>query len=109
MYPTRPQRSGAGRSSEQDLRRRLASQPALSGMAVDEVEQAARGLARISEYVHRLSQSQQRELARLAHDAPGIDITPVPLLGQGVSNLDSLRSVADQYTDLGQIMHLVGA
>jgi anion-transporting ArsA/GET3 family ATPase len=78
-----------------ELLRRLGNQPALAGLGPETIEQAARGLARVSDYVYRLAQSQQRELARLAHDAPGIDITPVPLLGHGVSNLDSLRSVAD--------------
>jgi anion-transporting ArsA/GET3 family ATPase len=78
-----------------DLRRRLEAQPALSGLTPETFEDAAQALARINDYVHRLAQSQHRELARLAHDAPGIDITAVPLLSHGVSSLEGLRSVAD--------------
>jgi anion-transporting ArsA/GET3 family ATPase len=78
-----------------ELRRRLDAEPALAGLPPETLERAAQGLARVSGYVQRLSRSQHRELARLAHDAPGIDITAVPLLGHGVSNLDSLRAVAD--------------
>jgi anion-transporting ArsA/GET3 family ATPase len=78
-----------------DLRRRLEGQPPLVELGPDVLEDAAQGLARINDYIHRLAQSQHRELARLAHDAPGIDVTAVPLLSHGVSNLDGLRSVAD--------------
>jgi anion-transporting ArsA/GET3 family ATPase len=78
-----------------DLRRRLEAQPTLAGLTSETFEQAAQGLARINDYIHRLAQAQHRELARLAHDAPGIDITVVPLLSHGVSNLEGLRSVAD--------------
>jgi anion-transporting ArsA/GET3 family ATPase len=85
----------AGGAPQPELQQRLARQPALSGMPPETIHQAARGLARVSEYLHRLSLSQHRELARLAHDAPGIDITAVPLLNHGVSNLQWLRSVAD--------------
>jgi anion-transporting ArsA/GET3 family ATPase len=78
-----------------DLRRRLGHQPALSELDPETMERAAVGLARVDDYVHRLAQAQHREIARLAHDAPGIDITIVPLLGHGVSNLESLTRVAD--------------
>jgi anion-transporting ArsA/GET3 family ATPase len=85
----------AGATVQADLRRRLASQPALADLPPDTIDDAAAGLARVGDYVQRLAQAQRREIARLAHDAPGIDITTVPLLSHGVSNLQSLRSVAD--------------
>jgi hypothetical protein len=49
----------------------------------------------VSAYLQRLANAQLREIERLAHDAPGIDITTVPLLTHDVSNVESLRRVGD--------------
>jgi anion-transporting ArsA/GET3 family ATPase len=86
---------GPGATAEPELRRRLGSQAALADLRPHDIEQAARILADVASYLERLSQAQRREIARLAHDAPGVDISAVPLLGHDVSNLQSLRSVAD--------------
>jgi anion-transporting ArsA/GET3 family ATPase len=80
---------------EPELRRRLGSQAALADLAPHEIEEAALSLSHVAAYLDRLAQAQKREIARLAHDAPGVDISRVPLLGHDVSNLESLRSVAD--------------
>jgi anion-transporting ArsA/GET3 family ATPase len=84
-----------GATDERLLRQLLAASPAHAGLPAATLEVAARELARVGAYVARLAQAQHREIARLAHDAPGIDITPVPLLTHDVSNLESLRRVGD--------------
>jgi anion-transporting ArsA/GET3 family ATPase len=84
-----------GATAEPELRRRLGIQPGLAELAPHQIEDAARGLSRVAGYLDTLSRAQRQEIARLGHDAPGIDIQSVPLLGHDVSNLDSLKSVAD--------------
>ena len=49
----------------------------------------------MSSYLERLARAQRREIERLAHDAPGIGITTVPLLTHDVSNVESLRRVGE--------------
>ncbi len=56
---------------------------------------AIRELTATAEYLQRLSEAQRREIARLAHDAPGTDIATVPLLAHDVSSLGALRTIGD--------------
>ena len=67
----------------------------LPGLPAAQVNVAAHELAQVSAYLERLARAQRREIERLAHDAPGIDITTVPLLTHDVSNLESLKRVGD--------------
>ena len=85
----------AGTADGAELRRLLEAEPALADLPAADVARAAVVLGDASAYLQRLGQAQKREIGRLAHDAPGIDITPVPLLVHDVSNLASLRTVAD--------------
>lgn len=77
------------------LQAELAAHPALAGVAAAEIARAADGLARAAGYLDRLSRAQEREIARLAHEAPGVDVARVPLLGDEISNLASLRAIGD--------------
>jgi anion-transporting ArsA/GET3 family ATPase len=77
------------------LRARLAPLPALAELDPATVATAADELGALARYLGRLAAAQRREIARLAHDAPGIDITSVPLLMRDVSNLESLRLVCE--------------
>jgi anion-transporting ArsA/GET3 family ATPase len=88
-----------GAIDEPALRARMGHAEAFAGLPPATLDVAARELARVGTYVERLAQAQHREIARLAHDAPGIDITTVPLLTHDVSNLESLRRVGEH---LGQ-------
>jgi anion-transporting ArsA/GET3 family ATPase len=67
----------------------------LPGLPAGDVNVAAHELAQVSAYLERLARAQRREIERLAHDAPGIDITTVPLLTHDVSNIESLKRVGD--------------
>jgi anion-transporting ArsA/GET3 family ATPase len=82
-----------GPISELELRRKLAA--AAGGLPAATLDGAASELARTSAYLERLASAQRREIERLAHDAPGIDITTVPLLTHDVSNVESLGRVGD--------------
>ena len=81
-----------GMIDEAGVRAKLA---ALPGLPADILDTAARELAQVSAYLERLARAQRREIERLAHDAPGIDITTVPLLTHDVSNVESLGRVGD--------------
>ena len=59
------------------------------------LDAASQELARTSAYLERLASAQRREIEHLRHDAPGIDITTVPLLTHDVSNVESLGRVGD--------------
>jgi len=80
-----------GAVSELELRRKLTA----TGLPAETLDTAAHELAQISAYLERLANAQRREIERLAHDAPGIDITTVPLLTHDVSNVESLGRVGD--------------
>jgi anion-transporting ArsA/GET3 family ATPase len=82
-----------GVTDEVELRRRLTA--ACRDLPPATVDIAIRELAQAGVYLDRLARAQQREIQRLAADAPGIDITSVPLLTHDVSNVESLRRVGD--------------
>jgi anion-transporting ArsA/GET3 family ATPase len=82
-----------GPISEPELRRKLAA--AMDGLPAATLDAASQELARTSAYLERLASAQRREIERLRHDAPGIDITTVPLLTHDVSNVESLGRVGD--------------
>jgi hypothetical protein len=84
-----------GATDEAALRQRLTDSPAHAGLPAATLDAAAHELSRVGTYVARLAAAQHREIERLAHDAPGIDITPVPLLTHDVSTIESLRRVGD--------------
>ena len=67
----------------------------LPGLPAAGVNVAAHELAQVGAYLERLARAQKREIERLHHDAPGIDITTVPLLTHDVSNVESLRRVGE--------------
>jgi anion-transporting ArsA/GET3 family ATPase len=74
---------------------RLRAQPALGGVAGAEIDEAAARLAAAAVAAAALSESERRELGRLAATAPGIPVTEVPLLDHDVDNLAELRKVGD--------------
>jgi anion-transporting ArsA/GET3 family ATPase len=82
-----------GPISEPELRRKLAAE--VHGLPEATLDTAAQELARINAYLERLASAQRREIERLHHDAPDIDITTVPLLTHDVSNVESLGRVGD--------------
>jgi anion-transporting ArsA/GET3 family ATPase len=84
--------SSPGLVDEAAMRSKLAT---LVGLPPETVNPAAHELAKVSSYLDRLSRAQRREIDRLAHDAPGIGITTVPLLTHDVSNVESLRRVGE--------------
>jgi anion-transporting ArsA/GET3 family ATPase len=53
-------------------------------------------LTRLASYLDTIARAQERELERLARESPGLDITTIPLLAHDVSNLESLRAIADR-------------
>jgi anion-transporting ArsA/GET3 family ATPase len=70
--------------------------PELALWPKEDCTQAAHALSSLSDYLSRISVAQQNELARLYTRAGTIPITTVPLLPHDVSNLDSLKAVADK-------------
>ena len=72
---------------------RLAAQPAMSELPRAAIERAAARLATTAAAFADLYQSERRELARLAAEAPGVAITEVPLLDHDVDNVGELRVV----------------
>jgi hypothetical protein len=84
-----------GVTGEAELRRKLEALAAVQALPPATLATGAHELAEIAAYLDRLARAQQREIERLAHDAPGIDITTVPLLTHDVSNVESLRRVGD--------------
>ncbi len=80
------------RIQEGDIAARLAGVPALRGR---DLQEPTRIIGELAAYLASIAQAQRTELARLASRAPGLNITRVPLLARDVSNLDSLRAVAD--------------
>ena len=78
------------------LRASLAAIPELADLPPADLELANSHLARLGEFLGRIAQAQQQELARLSREAPGVDVTTVPLLPHDVSSIDSLRAIADR-------------
>lgn len=84
------------RETAQSLAARFAPLPELTGLSPEELEEASTKLAFVGEFLFAIAQAQHQELERLARSAPGVDITTVPLLPHDVSNIDSLRAIADR-------------
>lgn len=85
-----------------ELRAGLARIPTLGSLPSPTLDDAAQELGRVASYVDRLAQAQRKEIARLAHGAPGIDITTIPLLAKapsaGLPRTDTsgwLRAIGD--------------
>jgi anion-transporting ArsA/GET3 family ATPase len=89
-----------GQHTEASLRACLRALPSLHDLAMEEIDRAAAPLARLAEFLHKIAHAQKQELARLAREAPGVDITTVPLLPHDVSTIDSLRAIADRLASL---------
>jgi len=83
------------------LRAVLAALPALADLSAVQLEAAAVQIAELGAYLAHITHQQQKELARLAAQAPGVPITRVPLLPHDVSNLESLKAVADCFGSMG--------
>jgi anion-transporting ArsA/GET3 family ATPase len=79
--------------TEEDMRGLLASLPEVAN---DDVNRAAAKLAHLAAYMGKIAHAQAREIERLARESPGVDITTVPLLPHDVSNIDSLKAIADR-------------
>ena len=82
--------------SETVLREQIAGMPALRDLAKGELEDAARKLADLAQYLTKIAHAQKGELDRLSHESPGVEITTVPLLPHDVSSIDSLLAIADR-------------
>jgi len=74
----------------------LAEAPELAGISPAERQAGLACLASLGDYLGQIAHAQKRELERLAHEAPGVDITTIPLLPHDVSTIDSLRAIADR-------------
>jgi anion-transporting ArsA/GET3 family ATPase len=85
-----------GPRSADDIARAASSLPDLQGEAPSTLSDAADKLARLADYLGQIARAQERELERLARQSPGTAITTVPLLPHDVSNIDSLRAIADR-------------
>lgn len=83
------------------LAQRLLAQPALSGLPAASVEAAAGRLASQARQGQRLWESERHELGRLAHSAPGVAITEVPLLDHDVDNVAELKTIGDHISGAG--------
>ena len=77
------------------LREQIAAMPALRDLSAAEIDDATLKLADLAQYLTKIAHAQKRELERLSHESPGIEITTVPLLPHDVSSIDSLRAIAD--------------
>ena len=82
------------------LRAGLRSLPALRDLPAEEMDRASSRLAYLAEYLGKIAGAQKQELERLTREAPGVDITTVPLLPHDVSSIDSLRAIADRLTSV---------
>jgi len=78
------------------LREQLAAVPELGRLPAQELETASTRLAELGEFLGHIAHAQKQELRRLASEAPGVEITTVPLLPHDVSTIDSLRAIADR-------------
>jgi anion-transporting ArsA/GET3 family ATPase len=80
----------------ESLRASLLAMPALAGLSPADLDIATSHLTRLGDFLGKIALAQKQELARLAHEAPGVDITTVPLLPHDVSSIDSLCAIADR-------------
>jgi anion-transporting ArsA/GET3 family ATPase len=85
-----------GNCTNVSLRAGIESLSALRDLSQEELDLATAYLARMAEFLGKIARAQKQELERLAREAPGIEITTVPLLPHDVSNIDSLRAIADR-------------
>jgi anion-transporting ArsA/GET3 family ATPase len=77
------------------LREQIAAMPALRDLTAAEIDSATLKLADLAQYLTKIAHAQKRELERLSHESPGVEITTVPLLPHDISSIDSLRAIAD--------------
>jgi len=82
-----------GPCTEEIVRQKISG---LGDVAADDVEHAAAKLASLSAYLGKIARAQAYEIERLARESPSVHITTVPLLPHDVSNIDSLRAIADR-------------
>jgi anion-transporting ArsA/GET3 family ATPase len=73
----------------------LRARPEAAALSDEVLRTAAAQLAAQAAEARALWQSQRGELARLAHNAPGITITEVPLLDHDVDNVAELRTIGE--------------
>ncbi len=85
-----------GNCTNASLRAGIESLSALRDLSQEELDLATACLARMAEFLGKIARAQKQELERLSREAPGIEITTVPLLPHDVSNIDSLRAIADR-------------
>jgi anion-transporting ArsA/GET3 family ATPase len=85
-----------GNHTAASLRASLLSLPSLRDLSQEELDLATACLARMAEFLGKIAHAQKQELERLSREAPGIEITTVPLLPHDVSSIDSLRAIADR-------------
>ncbi len=78
------------------LLRELELVPSLAEIPRQRLAVAAKQLASLGTYLAHITEQQQREIARLLAQAPGVPITCVSLQPHDVSNLDSLKAVTDR-------------
>jgi anion-transporting ArsA/GET3 family ATPase len=78
------------------LREQLALLPGLRDLSAEEMDGTASRLGHLGQYLTKIAHAQKRELGRLSLECPGVDITTVPLLAHDVSNIESLRAIADR-------------
>jgi anion-transporting ArsA/GET3 family ATPase len=81
-----------GTTQPDELRAKLADVPGLASL---DLVSATEQLAQVAAYLRDVARDQARQLERLAHDAPDVPVTRVPLLTHDVSSLASLRTVGD--------------
>jgi anion-transporting ArsA/GET3 family ATPase len=79
-----------------ELRDQLATVPELGGLSAQDLDLASTRLASLGAFLGQIAHAQKQELQRLAREAPGVEITTVPLLPHDVSTIDSLRAIADR-------------
>jgi len=82
--------------TEAVLRAQLATLPDLRGLSAEEMEDTASRLEHLAQYLTKIAHAQKRELGRLSLESPDVEITTVPLLAHDVSNIESLRAIADR-------------
>jgi anion-transporting ArsA/GET3 family ATPase len=87
--------SDVGSPSADAIGQGLAVLTGRQDLTVDKADTLSK-LARLASYLDIIARGQRRELERLARACPGLDITTVPLLAHDVSNIESLRAIADR-------------
>jgi anion-transporting ArsA/GET3 family ATPase len=82
-----------------EMRGYLRSWPNVRDLPDADLDRTAEKLGALLDYLTKIAQAQKRELDRLSRESPGIEITTIPLLPHDVSNLDSLKAIADRLQD----------